>query len=203
MKIDIKQLKQIIRETVIQERRKALVESDRYPDLLGRDAGDVDVLRASYRSTEELWQDTASALLNKQWGKARSLLDDLGLRKDVPEELQSAEEYGLTGPYASIIQDRIDQVNAHARRSKRNVTEATPAQLRTKAPAMFNLWRQHLVDSVSDAGYDDVEYTPLFATSHDLRANDVIRKMYARGLSPRQAMEMLEDPRKFYDNNVR
>jgi len=64
--------------------------------------------------TTQLWDLTHRALCDKQWSKARALLDDLGLRSDNRDHLRSAEGYGLVGPYTPVIQDRIDWVNSRA-----------------------------------------------------------------------------------------
>jgi hypothetical protein len=66
----------------------------------------------AHLSTDELWTLTHVALCEKRWSDARALLDDLGLREDSHDLLASAKDYGLTGPYAQVIQDRIDLVNA-------------------------------------------------------------------------------------------
>jgi hypothetical protein len=62
-------------------------------------------------TTSELWELTHSALCSQQWIQARALLDDLGRRQDVRDYLASAEAYGLTGTYSTLIQERINVVN--------------------------------------------------------------------------------------------
>ncbi len=98
-----------------------------------KSAGARDKNPSEDMSTADLWEATNKALHAKQWGKARALLDDLGLRRDVPKALSSAESYGLSGPYLDIIQDRIDQVNAHAKR--KHATEELQSRFEEGKPA--------------------------------------------------------------------
>jgi hypothetical protein len=65
-------------------------------------------------TTSELFDATNAALCARDWGRARALLDDLGLRDDNSHMLSDAASYGLVGPYTPIIQDRIEQVNSKA-----------------------------------------------------------------------------------------
>jgi hypothetical protein len=70
----------------------------------------------SHLTTAELWDKTHNALILQQWGKARSLLDDLSQRSDNYDCLSSAEAYGMTrlkhGEFFDVIKDRIDLVNS-------------------------------------------------------------------------------------------
>jgi hypothetical protein len=71
----------------------------------------------SIMPTSELWEATHKALCEHQWGIARALLDDLGLRRDNVDMLSSASQYGLTveyGDFVNVIRDRIDLVNMKA-----------------------------------------------------------------------------------------
>jgi len=74
----------------------------------------------SHLTTAELWDETHNALIHTHWGKARSLLDDLGLRNDNYDMLSSAEAYGMTrlkhGEFFDVIQDRIDLVNSKVKK---------------------------------------------------------------------------------------
>ncbi len=62
--------------------------------------------------TLELWQLTQNALCNKEWSKARTLLEDLGKRTDNTDLLLSARAYGCPEHLIGVIQDRIDLVNS-------------------------------------------------------------------------------------------
>jgi hypothetical protein len=72
----------------------------------------------SHLTTEQLWDITHVTLLEHDWGEARALLDDLGLRTDNYDMLSSAQSYGMDrltyGDYVNVIQDRIDLVNEKA-----------------------------------------------------------------------------------------
>jgi len=76
-----------------------------------------------YPTTTALYTCVKHALELGQWSRACSGLDDLGLRPDNMGALLSALEYGLVGPFAAIVQDRIDLVNANARRRNDTLTD--------------------------------------------------------------------------------
>lgn len=63
-------------------------------------------------TTSELFSATNQALIEKRWSLARSLLDDLGRRKDNVDKLSSAVSYGCPSMLLAVIQDRIDLVNS-------------------------------------------------------------------------------------------
>lgn len=68
-------------------------------------------------STNDLWDETHTALCAGEWSKARSLLDDLGQRSDVVDLLLDLSQYerasgkALSVDFRPVIQDRIDLVN--------------------------------------------------------------------------------------------
>ena len=72
-------------------------------------------------TTEELYDRTIEALENQRWGQVRQGLDDLAQSSNNREIPKRAEGYGLPkdNPYYDIIQDRIEQANACARRYAR------------------------------------------------------------------------------------
>lgn len=63
-------------------------------------------------STTLLWDTTHAALCGKQWGEARGLLEQLSRRDDIVDLLPNAKAYGVPDMLHSVIQDRIDEVNA-------------------------------------------------------------------------------------------
>lgn len=62
--------------------------------------------------TPDLHKKTVELLKGKKFGPARAFLDELSQRKDNKKGLPSAESLGLSGPYADILEDRIDLVNS-------------------------------------------------------------------------------------------
>ena len=67
---------------------------------------------AKKMKTPDLYKKTVELLKGKKMGPARAFLDELGQRKDNRKELPSAKSLGITGPYAQVLEDRIDLVNS-------------------------------------------------------------------------------------------
>lgn len=71
--------------------------------------------------TSALFAVTHRELCHGRWSAARALLDDLARRTDVGDKLADVASYETmcghsAGVAAQLLQDRIDLVNAHARR---------------------------------------------------------------------------------------
>lgn len=75
--------------------------------VAGDSAGDAKEMK-----TPDLYKKTVELLKGKKFGPARAFLDELSQRKDNKKELPSAKSLGLSGPYAQILEDRIDLVNS-------------------------------------------------------------------------------------------
>lgn len=63
-------------------------------------------------ATRDLWERTHLALIEHNWSEARSLLDDLGRKRDNHDRLSSAAAYGVPELLRSVISDRINLVNS-------------------------------------------------------------------------------------------
>lgn len=73
---------------------------------------------ASKLKTKDLYTKTLELLRAKKFGPARAHLDELSTRKDNKKEIPSAESLHITGPYADILQDRIELVNSKTAEAK-------------------------------------------------------------------------------------
>lgn len=61
--------------------------------------------------TKKLFDATVKLLKEKKLGPARAYLDELGTRKDNKKKIPAVSSYGISGSYATILQDRVDWIN--------------------------------------------------------------------------------------------
>lgn len=75
-------------------------------------AADSSAEEAKKLDTPKLYSKTLELLKAKKLGPARAYLEELSGRKDNKKKVPAVKTFGITGPFADSLQDRVDEVNS-------------------------------------------------------------------------------------------